>query len=91
MRAATRRLPDSQAPTGPPKTDPPGTDPDVRLQARWTGGSQLATRSASAFLWTALAAGPLALALAVLTFLTVSGDAREIGRASCRERVSYHV
>jgi len=40
-------------------------DPDVRLQARWTGGSKLVTRLVTAGLWAALLTGPLALLLAV--------------------------
>ncbi len=38
----------------------------MRLQSRWTGGSLLATRLATAVLWAALLAGPSALALALL-------------------------
>lgn len=41
-------------------------EPDLRLQSRWTGGSRLATRTATALLWTALLAGPAGLALTVL-------------------------
>jgi hypothetical protein len=73
MRVATRRRTDP-----PPAPGPPEADQDVRLQARWTGGSQLATRAATAVLWTALVAGPLALALAVLTFLTVSAGSSPV-------------
>ncbi|PZS31670.1 MAG: hypothetical protein DLM59_09525 [Pseudonocardiales bacterium] len=72
MKVATRRRPPA-APDAEPAV--PKDEPDVRLQARWTGGSHLATRSATVLLWSALAAGPLALALALLTFLTISGTA----------------
>lgn len=50
--------------------EPELVDPDARLQAQWTGGSQLATKAATAGLWSALLAGPLALALATLAFLS---------------------
>ncbi len=74
MKVATRHSP-QLAPGQSPAQHQQESKADVRLQARWTGGSHLATRSATALLWSALVAGPLALALAVLTFLTVSGTA----------------
>lgn len=43
---------------------------DARLQAQWTGGSALATRSVTLVLWAAFAAGPAALVLAAWLILT---------------------
>lgn len=57
-----RRRPAAAASAGPSVRQ---VDPEVRLQARWTGGSQLATRAATVGLWLALICGPVALLLAV--------------------------
>ena len=64
MRTALFRRRPSDQPEAHAGDEP--DQPNLRLQSRWTGGSRLATRTATALLWTALLAGPAGLALTVL-------------------------
>lgn len=55
-----------------------GPSPDTSLQAQWTGGSALATKGASGLLWAGLAAGPVALLLALSSLGTATVAARPV-------------
>lgn len=72
MKSLTRRRPPIRGVSQPEK---PPADPPIRLQSQWTGGSALATRAVTIVLWTALVSGPVALAVAVLALLSLSGPA----------------
>lgn len=74
MKSLTRRRPPIRG-VAQPEVDQPPADQPVRLQSQWTGGSAFATRTATFVLWTALASGPIALAVAVLVLLSLSGPA----------------
>ncbi len=67
-----------QSPAAQSQAGHPQPMGDVRLQARWTGGTLLATRTATAVLWSALVAGPLALVLAVLVVLSGPGTSADV-------------
>lgn len=93
MKLATRRRADQPIASREPLAEPgaePKAPPDVGLQARWTGGSRLATRGATAILWSALAAGPLALVLGLLMVLAISAPAPS-ARAPAADRSGEQV
>lgn len=80
MISLTRRRSPSRGLAEPDVDQRAPADAPVRLQSQWTGGSALATRAATLVLWAALASGPLALAVAVLVLLSLSGPAPTTAR-----------
>lgn len=78
-RGATRDRARPDVETPPDQNEAAKSPPaDVRLQSQWTGGSRLATRAATIVLWSALVAGPIALALVVLLVMSLTGPSNPV-------------